>query len=296
MKRILTLLLLFFAPSVFCQKYYPFPDSNAVWNVDYEIDCQASPAKWYGGVYSIVMKGDTVVNGKTYKQLWMPYLLLSSDFFCNPNPTPQRNVFKGAIRQDKVAKKVYFTNGGAEQLLYDFNLKVGDTSKSYIAALNYNVVEEVDSVFIDGAYRKRWKIGKAPGYYIIEGIGAGGLIERRMEISSYSYNTICFKINNKIVYTSSSICETITGINTNKPSENKVTVFPNPSSNGAFTIQSEGIIKEVLITDLLGKTVFHQQVVNASTCSINELGKGTYILSLFDKNNHQSNNKIIVCD
>lgn len=303
MKKNIFMIISLISLTGYGQTYFPLPDSNAVWNIYQGVDCQQSPAKFYDGTYSIVMKGDTVLNGRTYKQLWVPYFILGYDFFCNPNPSAIRNSYKGGIRQDKAGKKVYFFKSDAldEQLLYDFTLDVGDTLKTYITRPHYNVVKKIDSVMVDGAYHKRWKIGtgedpgESYGYYMIEGVGSDGVIEPMYEITSTVFNTRCLKVGNKSIYPENASCETVTGIGMNLPAVNKVTIFPNPS-NGVFTIESKENITSVRITDLLGKIVFQQILNNQSGYKINSLQKGTYILTIFDNNNQQTNQKIIVCD
>lgn len=297
MKKKLLVLLLLFSMTVYGQNYYPLPDSNAVWNIDHQIDCNASPAKTYGTIYSVVIKGDTVVGGNTYKKLVTPYLLLGYDFFCNPNPTPQRNVLRGLIRQDKAAKKVYIWTGTNEQLLYDFNLKTGDTLKGYLGVIGNNVVQHVDSVTVDGAYRKRWKVGQGNNYFIVEGVGSDGLVEKIHPITSYYFRTFCLKVNGKNIYNAAGAadCELVTGIFESKKGTDQLSIFPNPS-NGSFTLNSTEQLKEIIVSDLMGKVVLKQQLNNSLTHQFNDLSKGTYILTISDKNDQLTYHKIIVCN
>lgn len=150
----------------------------------------------------------------------------------------------------------------------------------------------------NGAFHKRWLIGnaaQATGYNLIEGVGADGLVEYMAEYSSDKYKTVCLKVNNKAVYPDGYSCETITGIFENKHLVNQISIFPNPS-NGSFTICAKEDMTSLRICDLLGKIIHNQKINNQSTYKVNDLPKGTYILTIFDKNDQETNQKIIVCD
>ena len=68
----------------------------------------------------------------------------------------------GFIRQDSLAKKVYYITLGVpyENLLYDFNLQVGDF---YTETYNHNsqdtfIISKVDSILLNGSYRKKYTL------------------------------------------------------------------------------------------------------------------------------------------
>lgn len=91
----------------YAQTYYPMPDSNAVWNINLGIYCEKSPAKFYEGTYSIVMKGDTVFNGKTYKQLWVPYFIMGYDFFATQPPQYKKEFTKAQFARIKQLRRFF---------------------------------------------------------------------------------------------------------------------------------------------------------------------------------------------
>jgi len=129
--------------------YHPFPDTNAIWNVTYG-GYQAECAK-----YSYYLTTDTVVNSYTYKKIYQqksnypndPWTS-GCDWCC---PSPAIIYYAGALREDIVAKKVFYlpVSASSDTLLYDFNLAVGDP-----VPLGWNnwcpvlQVESIDSVLI----------------------------------------------------------------------------------------------------------------------------------------------------
>lgn len=66
-------------------------------------------------------QGDTSLGGKTYKKFYR--------VFCPPL-FPYPTTYEGAIREDTIAKKVFFFSNSesSERLLYDFSLNIGDSA------------------------------------------------------------------------------------------------------------------------------------------------------------------------
>ena len=87
-----------------------------------------------------------------------------------------------------------------------------------------------------------------------------------------------------------------TGIEEIKNSSFNVNIYPNPS-NGSFTIETDNKInvREIRITDLLGRIVFQTYPLNQSKFNIDNLQGGTYIVTVFDKGNRMTTRKIISC-
>ena len=64
----------------------------------------------------------------------------------------------------------------------------------------------------------------------------------------------------------------------------EVMVYPNPSK-GTFTINSKIPIKDIQITDLLGKRIMYSSFENEVIIKIDNLKPGSYILSITNKEN-----------
>lgn len=149
------------------QSYFPLVESNKLW---YEI--------WTGhpSSQSNVFKceGDTIINSTLYNFVYISFI----DY--------PFNWFKwGYIREDE-NHKVYFSRiypnnptSFDERLLYDFNAKVDDELTIHAFGFESNptsfqiTITSIDSVLVDGIYRKRTKFNR--GFYQlsywIEGLG-----------------------------------------------------------------------------------------------------------------------------
>ena len=66
MKQTLIILLTLLILQVNAQTsvYHPFPDSNAIWNCSYLIDCLQGCNYEYGN-FSLIIDGDTLISGSS---------------------------------------------------------------------------------------------------------------------------------------------------------------------------------------------------------------------------------------
>ena len=94
-------------------------------------------------------------------------------------------------------------------MLYDFSKQIGDTIKHDSHNSFYSTIEDIDSILIDGEYRKRFQVDNHWFYqnpdYIIEGIGSvkNGLLGHITMIPTGGYffwEHICFKENGIVKY------------------------------------------------------------------------------------------------
>jgi hypothetical protein len=286
MKKLLFLISVLFTLASLAQQpvYFPFPDSNAQWNM-HVLNMGWPPIDEN---YSIIISGDTLINGLLYHNLTIV------------NPAG----YKGAIRQDTLNRKVFIIPPAAatEELLYDFTMQVGDTVKGYIE--NYlntkDIVENIDTVLVGNNYRKRWKINSGYNIYFIEGIGSTyGLVEYSpgTMVDAADVSISCFRQNSITIYPDTiTNCGLITSFKPIEILNDRLRIYPNPS-NGSFTIEFDKPlnIKEIRLTDLLGKIVFRQQTDNRTKLEITNLRNEIYILTIIDKDNLLINKKIINC-
>lgn len=162
MKRTLIILIaVFSAQFLFPQVYYKFPTADAIWN--YKIAGSMSyPYEW-PVIDSLGQK--TTIGSFQYIEIYSAARGVSD--------------LIGAIREDTLLKKVYFHNFSNEIVLYDFSLNVGDTiyysTNLYYSLDYYKVVNNIDSISINGQFRKRWYLTNSymgmPDTWI-EGIGS----------------------------------------------------------------------------------------------------------------------------
>ena len=89
-------------------------------------------------------------------------------------------------------------------------------------------------------------------------------------------------------------CDYVVSIALIEGSENRIDIFPNPSS-GTFTIKLDPLkYKEYKLYDLLGNLIFDRQIKNEINFTVNELESGTYILAFLADSGDIITKRIIV--
>lgn len=246
--------------------------------------------------YTISISGDTMINSTVYHKLEIPFVF---DIGNCPNTIPG---YKGAIRQDTLARKVFFVtpNDTTEQLLFDFNMQVGDTVQGYTedSAFGKDTVQAIDSILIGNSYRKRWLLSPGANYYIqlIEGIGS----TYAMMAQSWSYASNapdyylgCFSQNGITLYPdSTSNCQVIVGVISDYSKNISIVLFPNPFTN-EFTIQTNtSELSEIIIRDISSRNILRQKFTNSVSLNTDQLARGLYIYEVRSKDGSCMKGKI----
>ncbi len=298
MKKLLLLNLIAVTFSMKAQTsvYHPFPDSNAVWNFHLEWYCFANgTADEY---YSITFSGDTIISNQTYHKLNTPFVRSFSTGICGGSLIG----YKGAIRQDTAARKIFFVppSDSTEQLLYDFNMQVGDTIHGYLDYFGLpSTIQFIDSILIGSTFRKRWNLS-CYGIQIIEGIGnTYGLIEYlpgcAMDFPDYTLT--CFSQNEEPLYPDmTSNCELITSVKSVSAKIIVSTLFPNPfNSTATLSLSSDFEKAELKIYNALGKQV-RQQNINSLSMTINrdKLSNGVYFYQVINDSRQVTSGKFTI--
>lgn len=279
--------------------YHQFPDSNAVWNYNYQLFCFSNGIA--NEFYSIEMSGDTVINNLNYQKLSIPYLQSQSTGTCGGYPIG----YKGAIREDIPAKKVYIVppSSNTEELLYDFNLQVGDTVKGYLESFTgYDVVQSIDSVLVGNSYRKRWDVNNCYFIYFIEGVGSTyGLLEPSPScVTDFADISLsCFQENGRTLLPDTiTSCNLITSIQEEKV-QTDVRFYPNPFSGSSQIQISQNLINASLtISDLKGRMIKRIANINGDnyTFSASGLAEGIYLARIEEDGVVLSSTKIVILD
>ena len=306
MKKHLLTLSLFILTQIFVKGqayiYHPFPDSNAIWSDDWNETSQTHQR--------LGIKGDTIILGTTYKKIYSLY----DTTFTSPYST-----YYAAIREQD--KRIYAViDNSNEQLLYDFNLLVGDTitygySLTPVGVDSFSrIVTGIDSILLmDGTYRKRYYLDANWNCYlndtIVEGIGRiswMGLfnpLHNSMCTCGYSYNFSCFKQNDTVLYMNNAFCNyCFCGLGlgiSNFTSNVDFQAFPNPFSSYTTLQISEHISNATLtIYTPQGKQV--KQIKNLSSQSItldrNHLPNGLYFTILTQGEKIIATEKLVITD
>jgi hypothetical protein len=279
--------------------YHPFPDSNAMWNIDYVFNCIGVSHD----IYSIVISGDTVINSQTYHKLSTSYVQILSTGSCGDRPAG----YKGAIRQDIINKKVFIIPPTLtdEQLLYDFNMKVGDTVKGFIETygLSVETVISIDSILVGSNYHKRWLINSAASIYFIEGIGSTyGLLEYSPGNSAGfpEFSITCFQKDGQSLYPSTATnCQLINSVESFEDISNRLTISPNPFNLTTLISLNQSYHNIALtIYDIQGKLILQNQYTDCNQIQLNrnQLSNGLYFLKLTLDDKWVEAQKIVVSD
>lgn len=247
--------------------------------------------------YNYFANGDTVINSIVYQKL---YISGENTITFNVGPplSPTWTNFsrlEGFIREN-TNKQVYFlSNGGtAENLLYDFNIGLGDSiiippisNPSYDSA----IVVGVDSVLICSTMRNRYLlapigIGLLHPLYWIEGVGSSHGLIPRYEYFESGASSVCF---------SDSICVPCQMVlNTSnlvvREVNNLARIYPNPTTNESCIYFSRMPIQaEILIMNTLGQIILRQKTDNQQEIiSFENCDRGFYFVIVKEANEMQT--------
>lgn len=240
--------------------------NNPVWEI-IEADGSNFPCVKYT-TYNYFTNGDTIIGAFTYKKIFTKgqgYYSWQSPTpgFC-PNPPFTFNSGIPVFFLRSVGKKIYikpFSN--PDTLLYDFNLKVGDTLPPTYNNWISNVIKvtAIDSIFTLNGYMKRFHLVGCPNQYLIEGIGHSGGLSEVIGLSvNGSWNLNCYSQNNTKYFPSLATggCMLPLGLNEFDNQHIVLKAFPNPSS-GKFILtgltRSEYENTEIKIFNMFGQEV-----------------------------------------
>lgn len=220
-------------------------------------------------------EGDTVINETIYKKLWQTM----DSTFTNWN-------YANAMRETPDGKVYQWTVDG-EELLYDFNLQVGEQFYSVFNGCEVNLeVESIDSItLLNGEKRKRLNFEWGTESWI-EGIGSSyGLLNVGWEQCAFDWHfeLNCLSENNILKYDNPNFegCYVITTGLVEK-SSGSIQVTPNPFKN-QISIEANQNFKMIEIFDLYGKSHFSKALLQpdkTETLDLGRLAKGIYILKV----------------
>lgn len=321
MKKLIVMLSAYFVLSIAqgqTNVYHSFPDT-ATWRVDYAYINPFHFTCYADYYFQYTTAGDTMINGSVYTKINRSYVYETMLYCIDPYgpPDPPETGYAGALRDDPAANKTYFVFPGTitDSLLYDYNLTVGDTFSGFITYDEFFFgnhpyeVSSIDSVLVNGQYRKRWNfiphnVNSTP--YIIQGIGTNaGLID-----PIYTYHVdftrrflVCVMNNSGTIYnseyTSEMGCNIITeGIN-EIDIENGAYWYPNPFSTQT-TLQTDRFLKDarLAVYNQLGQQVKEVNNISGHTVSFhrNNLPTGIYFFSLSENHKILKTGKLLIAN
>jgi hypothetical protein len=232
--------LIFLPFSGFSQKI--FPQSGGVWRVN-----SHGMGPLYYNQYDYFQyreTKDTLILAKKYIKI-----MKDRDVYDNYTYLFHDSFYVGALFNDTLNHKVYFRDiYNQEQLLYDFNQKVGDTIPRFISGNNTRpIMNSIDTIMLSDGLHKRFhfKFGVTEAY-IVEGIGSSwGLIDPYY-FSEGFIELICYRKNGQPIYfplakysNRHTNCGSITSVHLEEKNI-QYNVFPNPiEKNNKIKVEIE---------------------------------------------------------
>ena len=280
--------------------------NNATWGVAY-----GALEQFYSDIRYVAytVDGDSVINNVLYKVIYEDGISVLQDDVSPWDPpgsvgnysTSSYHNFnpKGFYRSE--GKKMFTWNQNimSEELLYDFDVEIGDTMDVSESMFYGNVVVyDIDSIQIGGEWRKVIFASLDTQELItdvfVEGIGnlisgldgiptpnVSGL---SYSLTCYSYNGDNYNIslgNGTLLDLMDDPCEFAIGIN-ERSAAVSFDVYPNPAHDNLQVINLTTHVGDKLkFTDISGKTILQEKICKSS-CDINtaSLPAGIYFLEV----------------
>lgn len=156
--------------------------------------------------HQYMLAGDTLIAGHVYKSTlrtgsthgsWQGQLPAPPSCIDHIIYGPERST---PIRQE--GRALYVWNGDAEELLFDFDLEVGDMLPTSFNNFDESMeVVDLDSIQLSGEWRRVYTVSGTSTHTIVEGIGSDrGLFEPIGAILECGHDFECFSLNGESVY------------------------------------------------------------------------------------------------
>ena len=238
--------------------------------------------------YVYRVSGDSIINDTTYKVIWKSGVRTFYSYgptgFCNNTQPEEIQEFVAILRQE--GRKIFRRIGseGQDQLVYDFELQVGDSLPlSGINFFNDIVVVSRDTILVNGEERLSYQFNNAPVSYYVEGIGhSGGFLQYIPPMLECGHRLHCYGQNDVPLYpiNPQDECDYTVGIETEVAS-NEFSIYPNPAQDVLIIELNVAGNKTVEITNLNGQVV---EKLNFSETknqvSISALPAGVYFVKI----------------
>lgn len=276
--------------------------NNPQWKVKYQTFSGSDCVGWVD-TYNYNENGDTIIGLLTYKKIIKKGIYSPVDIMCNPySPAPYTNSTPSYFIRS-AGKQMYIIEPGSssEELLYDFDLNVGDTlPASYtVPAGSIITVTAIDSISTPFGYRKRFQLSSASAY-LYEGIGssAGFVEEINLLFLSGTRDLLCFSLNDiSYIPTTGSSCNMLVGIAEELASV-AIAVFPNPFSNSTTIQLNQQLNSASLKVYNSSGAKIKSLSFSGATVEIerNNLSEGIYYYQIVAKNGNVWSGKLMIID
>lgn len=269
-------------------------DIDSEWRVNYQ---EHNPDHIFNNLYKDFIDGDTIINSIRYYKVYGSGYSYEGLF-----PVGEiyyyDHALHGFLREENNRWYTLFLDQDA--LLFDFNLGVNDTVYSAYTFLIDGpiIITAIDSILIDGDYKKRFHLTPQLGAeFIIEGIGATtGLFENMIFFEWYS-ELVCYARNGISLWgASTEECDLTVHVTENQINNDPCVISPNPGNNFIMLSIPSGFGKvKFTLIDLLGGIVYQDSFMSPSSnkIQVNDYHSGIYLAIIESKGLRQTTKLII---
>lgn len=247
-------------------------------------------------LYTITVQGDTVIQGQAYKRLRRQGTATIAPLLGNPPPPPKTiaiDAYAGALRTEGDAARWWAVLPGAPapQLLYDFNLTVGDTVAGTYGDCNAApIVVSIDTYWFNERAHRRYMV--TGGRYLIEGIGTSAglfgllcpLFEEYSCLQSYAQDAALWEV--------SGCSPLLTGAPALVDGSAIMPAHPNPTS-GSIVVPALHPDQDAMLHDLAGRLVAVVRTDGQCRIDLGPLPAGTYMLRPSTASSHHTPQRLV---
>jgi len=310
MKKITFILLLFISIQLSAQNTDYFAN-DPQWRINYTFGGSGYCLSTYNYVYYV--GGYDTINEHVYANLFQSgneeYWWFGPPPVYNCSGTYEFNNPAGLFRQEN--KKIYRWNGNADEMLYDFDLDVGDTLPDSPLLYEDDIyVTAIDSILIGEDYRKVFSLSTSmynQAFDMIEGVGfIHGFLSGYPDYF-YPETLVCYALQSVVYYENPNSyggeCDMFVGIPDNDTQTPQTKIFPNPS-DGNITVRIQlDEATEVLIKvfDITGSVLYKDSWrfypgINEKNLNISDLPAGMYFITVIGENGKILSKKKVVVE
>ena len=295
-----TFFLSFFLPA-FAQINAYF-ENNPVWHV-----MKTSYSGWdCSGVIDsriYTLGGDTLINSLTYKKVMKHGELSTINTSCIVSGAfvYTDNVASFYLRSLDKKMYIYLLSEPQEQLLYDFDLAVGDTlPESYTYNPNQDgimVVTSIDSTLTPNGYMKRFSLENG-NYMLFEGAGStGGLDEPIFPyFLSGTHSLLCYYMDDTTYFPVYNLGSCAPSVGLTKLEKQEAYAFPNPFIDETTIQLSNHAVNATISLYSINGVMLSKQTFSGDSITLKrgELSSGVYFYSITENNQVTSSGRIVV--
>jgi len=298
MKKLsLLIILIMFCSFGFSQSYHKFIEKNKKWWIDYTCDGMGGCSNITNKGMLYYFEGDTIINSTSYKVLKSKVVWSSLITIGWTNKV-------GYYREDSINKKVYIYYFGRsgykiptrEILLYDFNLKIGDSFNSMKGCpqtMNSLIVTKIDTIITTNANLRKFIFNDNSSY--VESVGSinpATIITDTFTvcIGDYPVSTIqCVKTGDNIIYGNNCVNTALKKLTTMN-----IDILPTIMTDKLRIEMNSDTFADLNIYSVNGwKVVTKKLYSNNEEISVRGLTSGMYYYVLYDNNGIIKTGKLI---